>query len=125
MVLASRDRPSGGGYTAAGKGFLFFLQIHITGGRWPGDGRRRGGGYEWEFRRQRHVYSCRLRLRNTQPLCQSREGASRSIPKGAERCQQHGQEDVHPPVSLTLDHAEQATLDHLQRVGLDIRQNKQ
>src|SRR5215471_11658968 len=31
MVLASRDGPSGGGYTAAGKGFLFFLLIHITG----------------------------------------------------------------------------------------------
>src|SRR5215467_12958484 len=30
MVLASRERPSGGGYTAAGKGFLFFLQIHIN-----------------------------------------------------------------------------------------------
>jgi hypothetical protein len=32
---------------------------------------------------------------------------------------------VNPPVGFTLDHAEQAPLDHLQRVGLDIRQNKQ
>jgi len=53
------------------------------------------------------------------------KAAGRSITKGAERRQQHGQEDVNPLVSFPLDHAEQATLDHLQRVGLYIRQNKQ
>src|SRR5262249_31687453 len=86
---------------------------------------QKGWGYEWEVLRQRYVYSCRLRLRHAPSWCQSREGAGRSMPKGAERCQQRGQEDVNPPVGLTLDHAEQATLNHLQRVGLDIRQNKQ
>ena len=59
-----------------------------------------------------------------EPLGQGRQGAGRSIPKGAECREEDGQEHVHPPVGFTLDHAEQATLDHLQRVGLDIRQHK-
>ena len=55
----------------------------------------------------------------------AREGAGGSIAQGAERREQHGQEEVNPLVGFALDHTEESSLDNLQRVGLHIRQNKQ
>src|SRR2546428_1703187 len=37
-----------------------------------------------------------IRLRNTEPLRQGRQGAGGSIAEGTQYGQQHGQEDVHP-----------------------------
>src|SRR5262245_43969251 len=67
----------------------------------------------------------RVSLRDPKALGQGREGAGGSIAKGAERREQHGQEEVNPLVGFALDHTKESSLDHLQRIGLDIRQNKQ
>ena len=67
------------------------------GGRWPGDWRR-GGGASPAVRL--------LRLRNTQPLRESREGSGRGIAEGAQRGQQRGQEHVNPLIGFALDHPE-------------------
>ena len=57
-------------------------------------------------------------LRDTEPLGEGREGAGGGITEGAERRQQRGQEDVDPLIGFALPHAEQASLDHLEGVGL-------
>jgi len=60
-------------------------------------GDRRGGwdgGPGWRLSLHCRYHRSCLGLRDTEPLCQSPEGAGRSIPKGVERCQQRGQEDV-------------------------------
>src|SRR5215467_6225796 len=67
----------------------------------------------------------RVGFRDTEPLGQGRQRAGRGITEAAQSGQEHGQEDVNPSVSFTLDHTEQASLDHLQRIGLYIGQNKQ
>jgi len=60
-----------------------------------------------------------------EPLCQGGQGAGRSIAEGAQRRQQRGQEDMNPLIGFPLPHAEQASLDHLECVGLQIDQHKQ
>jgi hypothetical protein len=54
-----------------------------------------------------------------QPLRQSRKGASRAIAKGAQGHLQSRQQDVNPLIGFALAHPEQASLDHLETVGLD------
>ena len=75
----------------------FSLPSWAKGGRWPGDWRR-----GWRGFCQRYAYSCRLR--NTQPLRESREGSGRGIAEGAQRGRQRGQEHVNPLIGFALDH---------------------
>ena len=56
----------------------------------------------------------RVSLRDAEPLGQGSQGAGRGIAKGAQRRQQHGQEDMNPLIGFALAHAEQAPLHHLE-----------
>jgi hypothetical protein len=56
---------------------------------------------------------------HAEPLRQGSQGASWRITEGAQRGQEGGQEDVDPRIRWALAHAEQASLDHLERGGLE------
>src|SRR5262249_27087066 len=64
-------------------------------------------------------------LRDTEPLREGREGASRGIAEGTERRQQRGQEDVNPLVRFALAHAEQAPVYHLEGIGFEGDQDEE
>ena len=67
----------------------------------------------------------RVGLRDAEPLGQGRQGAGGGIAEGAQRRQQRGQEDVNPLIGFALAHAEQAPLDHLEGVGLQVGENEE
>ena len=86
---------------------------------------RRCEGHGWACLHQRHAHRRHLCLHNTQPLRASCEGTGRGITKGAEHGLQHRQEDMNPLMGCALAHPEQASLHHLERMGLQGGQHKQ
>ena len=64
-------------------------------------------------------------LRDAEPLGQGRQGAGGGIAEGAQRRQQRGQEDVNPLIGFALAHAEQASLHHLEGVGLQVGEDEE
>jgi hypothetical protein len=58
-------------------------------------------------------------------LGQGGQRAGRGIAEGAQRRQQHGQEDVDPLIGFTLAHAEQASLDDLEGVSLEVGEEEE
>jgi hypothetical protein len=57
-------------------------------------------------------------------LGQSRQGASRAIAEGAQGNLQSRQQHVNPLIGFALAHPEQASLDHLETVGLEGREQE-
>jgi hypothetical protein len=53
------------------------------------------------------------------------QGTGRGIAESAEGREQDRQEDVNPLIGFALAHAEQATLHHLERIGLEVGENKE
>ena len=47
------------------------------------------------------------------------------IAEGTQRREQHGEEDVNPLIGFALAHPEQASVHHLEGIGLQVGQNKQ
>jgi hypothetical protein len=64
-------------------------------------------------------------FRDTQPLRESREGAGGGIAQGAQRREQRRQQDMDPLVGFALAQAEQPSLDHLNRGGLQVREHEE
>jgi len=64
-------------------------------------------------------------LRDTQPSRESCEGAGGRIAEVAERHEQRRQQDMDPLIGFALTHAEQAPLDHLEGVGLQVNQQEE
>ena len=87
--------------------------------------RRTGADCRCGLFRQRRDHCGRGGLRDAEPLCQGGQGAGGRIAEGAQGRQQHGQEDVDPLIRFALAHAEQASLDHLERVGLQVGQEEE
>jgi hypothetical protein len=58
-------------------------------------------------------------------LGQGRQGTGGGITEGAQRRQQRGEEDVNPLIGFALAHAEQASLDDLERVGFQVDQQEE
>jgi hypothetical protein len=75
--------------------------------------------------RQRGDHGGRVRLRDAEPLREGAEGTGGGIAEGAERRQQHREEDMDPLVGLALAHAEQASVHHLEGIGLEVDQNEE
>ena len=72
------------------------------GGRHGGwDGCHRGG-----LLLQRDDHGRRVGLRDAEALGQGRERAGGGIAEGAQRCEQHRQQDMDPLIGFALDHAE-------------------
>ena len=83
-------------------------------------GRRHGGwsgGHGCSLLLQRRDHGRHVGLRNAEPLDQDGQRAGGGIAEGAQCRQQRGQEDVDPLMRFPLEHAEQASLHHLQGGG--------
>jgi hypothetical protein len=66
-----------------------------------------------------------LSRRDAEPLGQGGPGAGRGIAAGAQRGEQRGQEHVAPLIGCALDHAEQAPMHHLKRLGLEVGEKEE
>ncbi len=66
----------------------------------------------------------RVGLRDAESLGEGSQGAGRGIAESAERREEGGEEDVNPLIGFALPHAEQASLNNLECVGLHIGENK-
>src|SRR5207237_6442879 len=64
-------------------------------------------------------------LRDPEPLGEGRQGTGGGIAEGAQGREQHGQEDVDPLIRFALAHAEQASLDHLKAVCLQVGEQEE
>ena len=64
-------------------------------------------------------------LRDAEALGQGPQGTGGGIAEGAQGREQGGEEDVNPLIGLALAHAEQASLHHLEGVGLQIREDEE
>jgi hypothetical protein len=60
-------------------------------------------------------------IHDTEPLGEGRQGTGRGIAEGAQGRQQCGQEDMNPLIGFALSHAEEASLDDLEAVCLQVR----
>jgi hypothetical protein len=58
-------------------------------------------------------------------LGEGRQGPGRGIAEGAQSRQQGGQEDMNPLIGFALSHAEQASLDDLEAVRLQVREDEE
>jgi hypothetical protein len=57
-------------------------------------------------------------------LGEGRQGTGRGIAEGAQGHQQCGQEDMNPLIGFALSHAEEASLDDLEAIRLQIRKDE-
>jgi hypothetical protein len=83
------------------------------------------GGHGCEFLRQWRDHRGRVGLCDAEPLGQGREGACGGIAEGAQRHQQHRQEDMDPLIRFALNHPEQAPLHDLERIRFQVDQDEQ
>jgi hypothetical protein len=67
---------------------------------------------------QRDDHGGGVGLRHASALRQGRQGAGGGIAEGAQRREEGGEEAMHPLIGFALPQAEQASLDHLERRGL-------
>jgi hypothetical protein len=58
-------------------------------------------------------------------LRELREGAGRGIAEGVEGGLQRRQQDVNPLIGFALAHPEQTSLNHLETVGLEVREQEE
>jgi hypothetical protein len=75
--------------------------------------------------RQRRDHRGCVGLRDTEPLGQGGQRASGGIAEGAQRREEGGEEDVNPLIRFALAHAEQAPLDHLEGIGLEVGEQEE
>jgi hypothetical protein len=83
-----------------------------------------GGEGRGLFRHQR-AHRGGVNLCHAEPLLQGGQRVGRGITESVQRSQQCGQEHVDPLIGFALAHAEQAPLDYLERIGLQVGQDKQ